>query len=313
MDKAKFINSLSKSKLIAHRLGYKMTDYPENTINSIEAIFKNKKLLDACDGFEFDICFTKDHVPVVIHDKYVDDITSNEGAIKEYTFDELRKMNFGYKKSINKKYAGKYTILSLDELLTFFSKQKELLKDKVIKIETKDPCNINRYNLIILADMLNKYPSLSKNVVHLSYYPQNIIALKKVQAKRKYYKTKSDLLCENCLMVNMSRLTNSIDGISLRIKTTDLPKVSKNNTRRVNKKIRSDRFFMTFSNALSEKIIQYAISKYGYVSFYLLNTDDEINKFSKKVSEKLFAECHDSFVFTTDNPYELKNNRHFSK
>ena len=96
MERKEFIKEIKNIKLIAHRLGYQMTDYPENSLEVLKVIFKNKELLNACDGFEFDICFTKDHIPVVIHDKYVDDISDSYGLIKDYSLEELRKINFKF-------------------------------------------------------------------------------------------------------------------------------------------------------------------------------------------------------------------------
>jgi len=98
----KFIDEIKKVKLVAHRLGYQMTPYPENSLEVVKYIFENKELLDVCYGFEFDICFTKDHIPVVIHDKYIDDITDNYGMIKNYSIDELRKFKFKFRKSLKK-------------------------------------------------------------------------------------------------------------------------------------------------------------------------------------------------------------------
>ena len=62
MTNNKKINNIS---LIAHRLGYKMTMFPENSIAAINEIFSQKHLLDSCSGFEFDICFTKDNIPII--------------------------------------------------------------------------------------------------------------------------------------------------------------------------------------------------------------------------------------------------------
>ena len=45
MRKELFIKELKNMKMIAHRLGYQMTKYPENSIEVIEEIFNNKKLI----------------------------------------------------------------------------------------------------------------------------------------------------------------------------------------------------------------------------------------------------------------------------
>jgi len=99
MNNKIFMEKLNKLKTIAHRLGYSMTNYPENSIEVLETIFNDENLLASCNGFEFDICFTKDNVPVVIHDKYIDDISDNTGLVKTYTLDELKNIYFGFRKS----------------------------------------------------------------------------------------------------------------------------------------------------------------------------------------------------------------------
>ena len=101
-------------------------------------------MLNACNDFEFDICFAKDHIPIVIHDKYIDDVSDKIGTVNSYTFEELKKINFNLRKSANNKKTQQFKISSLEEILTFFSLHKEKLDNKIIKIETKDAFIFNR-------------------------------------------------------------------------------------------------------------------------------------------------------------------------
>ena len=73
-------------KVIAHR-GYS-GKYPENTMLSFQ-----KAVEAGCDGIELDVQTTKDGVVVVIHDERVDRTTDGEGFVKDYTFEEIRKLN----------------------------------------------------------------------------------------------------------------------------------------------------------------------------------------------------------------------------
>ena len=296
MDRKKFITKLNSLKLVAHRLGYQMTNYPENSLNVLQTIFENNEMFDACNGFEFDICFTKDHIPVVIHDKYIDDISDSVGLVKSYTMKELEKANFGFRKSLQSDSSREFKIVRLEELLKYFYTHKDQLKDKIIKIETKEATSFNIQNLIILADILNKFSELNNNLIHLSFYPQNLIALKRIQSKKNYSITKSDLLCDYRIMVNISKIINSLDYISLRIKTTNFPNVNDNNSKRVNNKISFDTFFMKFSNAISEKTLRYAINKYGSVGLYVLNDDNDICEFCKRISDNFFENNYDKIV-----------------
>lgn len=73
---------------LAHR-GYPLK-HPENTLLGFRAAIEL--------GFthlELDVHLTKDGVPVVIHDPTVNRTTNGTGAVKDYTLDELLKLNAG--------------------------------------------------------------------------------------------------------------------------------------------------------------------------------------------------------------------------
>ena len=96
------------TKIFAHRgaSGYE----PENTMES----FILAKELGA-DGIEFDVHLTKDGVPVIIHDETIDRTSSGTGFVKDFTYDELKKIRFNYYHENNKEYA----IPTLEEVLGF--------------------------------------------------------------------------------------------------------------------------------------------------------------------------------------------------
>ncbi len=311
MEKEIFIKKLQHIKLVAHRLGFQMTQYPENSLEVLKEIFSNKEYLDSCYGFEFDICFTKDCIPVVIHDKYIDDISDSQGLIKNYTLEELKKLNFGFRKSEKKDNALFYKIVTLEEILTFFESNIQLLENKIIKIETKDYIftsknNFTAKNLKMLASILNKFPALSKNIIHLSFWPFNLLVLKNIQKKNKYELIKNDLLCDYGFVVFLSRFMPFLDNLSLRIKANYTVKVSKQNSKRVNKQIHSDLFWINFANALKEKNMRYAIYKYGSVGLYTLNNTGEIEEICQRIHEDYLNENLEKIIITTDNPFSLK-------
>lgn len=312
MKKTELISELNNTKIIAHRLGYQMTEYPENSMDVLETIFNNQNLLDSCDGFEFDIVFTKDHKPVVLHDKFIDDVTEEHGLVANYTLDELISMNFSFRRIYkNTKKNLTYKIMSLEYLLTFFNNNRKLLKNKEIKIETKDYLftrknSFSVRNLKILADIIHKYPKLSKNITHLSYWPLNLITLRKIQLRRGYEVTRSDYLCDLKLPILFSRLMPFLGRISLRIKDNDLRSVDKTNSKLVNKKIKFDRFWMKYSNVISEKNLKYSIDKFGSVGIYTLNRIKDIEEFSKHISYEFFKANLKYMTFTANNPIYLK-------
>jgi len=82
-----------KKMLIAHR-GLSAT-YPENTLPAFEQALKLN-----VDAIEFDVRMTRDGVPVLSHDDKIDRCGGGRtGVIRDYTFEELRKLDFGRWKS----------------------------------------------------------------------------------------------------------------------------------------------------------------------------------------------------------------------
>ena len=71
---------------IAHR-GFS-GKYPENTLLAFQ-----KGIEAGADGFEFDTHLTKDGEIVIIHDERLDRTTNAQGFVKDYTLEELRKVD----------------------------------------------------------------------------------------------------------------------------------------------------------------------------------------------------------------------------
>ena len=83
---------LPEKGLCAHR-GV-MDTHPENTLPAFrEAIRLGVHMI------EFDVYFTKDEVPVIIHDPEVDRTTNGTGLVVEMTFEEIRQLDAGSWKS----------------------------------------------------------------------------------------------------------------------------------------------------------------------------------------------------------------------
>ncbi len=64
---------------------------------------------------------------------------------------------------------------------------------------------------------------------------------------------------------------------------------------------------MKFANALKEKNLKYAISKYGSVGIYTLNDYEEIDEICNNISGDFFKKNSKNIVITTNNPFYLKN------
>lgn len=77
------------TKNFAHR-GFS-GKYPENTILAFE-----KAIEFGVDGIEMDVHLTKDGELVIIHDELVDRTTNGHGFVKDFTYEELSKLDASY-------------------------------------------------------------------------------------------------------------------------------------------------------------------------------------------------------------------------
>lgn len=102
---------------IAHR-GLYNDEINENTISAFDNAFDN-----GYEGIEFDVRLTKDKVPVIIHDSFLSRVSNGKGLVKNYTYNELLKFNFGKKKieripkleDVINRYNNKTMIIELKE------------------------------------------------------------------------------------------------------------------------------------------------------------------------------------------------------
>lgn len=81
--------------------------YPENTMLAFR-----KALECGADGIEMDVQLTKDGELVVIHDERVDRTTNGTGNVRDYTLEELQKLDASY---IYSEEVGFQTIPTFDE------------------------------------------------------------------------------------------------------------------------------------------------------------------------------------------------------
>lgn len=110
-------------KVVAHRGA--SGHAPENTMSAF-----NKAVELEADYIELDLQMTKDGKLVVIHDPTVDRTTNGTGEVKEFTYEELRKLDAG---SWYHKKFSEQKVPSLEEVLLTFKGKIGLL------IEVKNP------------------------------------------------------------------------------------------------------------------------------------------------------------------------------
>ncbi len=96
------------TKILAHRGASAYA--PENTM----AAFKKAIEMNA-DGIELDVHLSKDGYIVIIHDERVDRTTDGKGEVKDFSLDELKKLDAG--SWFSDEYKGE-KIPTLEELLS---------------------------------------------------------------------------------------------------------------------------------------------------------------------------------------------------
>ena len=86
-EKSREFVTRSRQGPVSHRAGR-----PENTLAGIR---RSKE--DGASGVEVDLTFTKDGVPVLLHDATVDRTSNGSGTLSDLTFEAVRQFDFGCK------------------------------------------------------------------------------------------------------------------------------------------------------------------------------------------------------------------------
>lgn len=149
---------------LAHR-GYS-AKYPENTMVAFQKAYE-----EGFDGVETDVQMTKDGQLVLIHDEKINRTSTGIGYVKDYTFKELRQLNFNYK------FDGFYEIPTLQELLTFI-KGKDFLVNIEIKTDVIEYENIERKVIEMVHDM-----QLESQILYSSFHLESVIRLKNLDSQ----------------------------------------------------------------------------------------------------------------------------------
>lgn len=179
-------------EILAHR-GASGTA-PENTI----VAFK-KALVDGCDGFEFDVQQTKDGKIIVFHDWTLERTSNGQGHLRDYTLEELKKLDVG--SWFSEEFQGE-RIPTLEETLDIIP------NDKLINIELKEKYSTERGTEKKVLEIIKKYPN--KNIIVSSFSHNLLKNLKELDSS-----VKVGILLESAL-VNLDRyienLGFNIDG-----------------------------------------------------------------------------------------------------
>lgn len=107
-----------KPTFIAHR-GYAAA-YPENTLIAVDAAWQA-----GAKYVEVDIQLTSDQIPVLFHDRDLQRLCQQTGAIHDYTFSQLEKFNVTDSEKFADQYASNKITL-LQEFIDYLKKHSEL-------------------------------------------------------------------------------------------------------------------------------------------------------------------------------------------
>lgn len=185
------------SEIAVHSINHRgaNTYAPENTMSA----FRISKEL-GFDMVECDVDFTMDNIPVIIHDSTVDRTSNGTGEVHSFTFEDIRKLDFGsWKSSV---YSGE-KIPSFDE---FILGCRTLGLHPYIEIKVRDYINLEL--VTTLVNIVHKY-NMQDKVTWISFGIDKLQSVVKVD---KYARVG---------FIEESMSTSILDESINRIKTLD--------------------------------------------------------------------------------------------
>lgn len=160
---------------------------PENTLSAYK---KSKE--NGFDMVECDVSFTKDNVPVLLHDDTIDRTSNGKGNIKDLTLAELQSYDFGSWKS--QKYAGE-KIPTLDE---FASLCNELELKPYIELK-KGASEVEAVSILSIVEK----NGLKGKVSYISYELNLLNAIKEADPDARL-----GLVCNNVFDSTIEKMTS---------------------------------------------------------------------------------------------------------
>ena len=140
-----------RTQLIAHR-GYSEC-YPENTVIGLEAA-----LSAGADCIEFDVQFSRDRVPVVIHDNELKRTTGIDGFVNQTNAAQLASINAGEHQRFGDQFNRERipTLTGVLELLTLWPKATAFVEIKEETVECFGVESVAQHMVSELASFENQ-------------------------------------------------------------------------------------------------------------------------------------------------------------
>jgi glycerophosphoryl diester phosphodiesterase len=142
---------------IAHR-GYASV-YPENTLIALDAARKA-----GAEFVEVDIQLSADQVPVLFHDRNLERLCQQTGAIHDYTFTQLEKFNVTDEEKFSKQYTNN-KITSLKIFINYLKEHPELNAFIELKRSMIEEFGEER----VLQILLPMFADMEKQISFISY------------------------------------------------------------------------------------------------------------------------------------------------
>ena len=160
-----------KPIFIAHR-GYSSA-FPENTLIALDAAREA-----GATYIEVDVQLSSDHIPVLFHDRDLQRLCQQSGAIHDYTFSELNNFNITDKEKFADKYADN-KITALQVFIDYLKLYPELKAFIELKRSMIDVIGDER----VLDIILPLFGGMQNQISFISY---NQLILKKINERTHY-------------------------------------------------------------------------------------------------------------------------------
>jgi glycerophosphoryl diester phosphodiesterase len=138
--------------LVGHRGG--MAGDPENSL----VAFRHGRQFGR--DLETDIRFTRDHVPVILHDRTLDRTTECQGLVSDYAWEQVRRCR------LQTPFPCKITHHTLPTLQTVLSDRRLQTVRWILEIKAYDPVGIDRVWRIVRGKKGIAIASFDRKILH---------------------------------------------------------------------------------------------------------------------------------------------------
>ncbi|HTL46784.1 MAG TPA: glycerophosphodiester phosphodiesterase family protein [Verrucomicrobiae bacterium] len=165
---------------------------PENTLPSFKMAFEKFK----AGMIEFDVHLSRDGIPVVIHDETLERTTNGKGLVRDYTLNELKKLDAGH--GFDPGTMGRWPQRGKGILIPALEEVFEAFPDKELAVEIKAT---GPDVVAAVAALVRKYGREQKTIVgsleHATYLQilRTDIGTRVFSSRKKAYQLLAEYFC----------------------------------------------------------------------------------------------------------------------